>query len=597
MRHAHLLRKTKRSEMPSQLIFVDCETHSRPVDDVTVEARLWFGWACYVRRHHGTSWSKPQWFRFESVETYWSWVSSLNRDNSRLYIYSHNQSFDFTVLQGFSQLPKYGYQLKTAVIEGPPTIITYKRDMASLVFLDTLNYFRMPLKQLGSEIKMPKLRMPTETSSRARWDAYCRRDVKVMLRAMLQYIIFLQSNDLGGYKPTLASQALSTYRHRFMQAEIYMDDHPSALALARGAYHGGRVECAHIGKLAGPLYQLDINSQYPFVMRNNTMPTRLLNYTVNATVLELAGWVKDKHCVAEVTIKTDSPAYPVYVDHKLLFPIGTFRAYLTTPEIIRALARNEVMQVHQVALYRPDNIFSDFVDFFYDARIKFKMLGEEAFYFMAKILLNSLYGKFGQSGQVYKEIETVASLDIKRWIEIDADAGEVHQYRQFGGIVQERSREGEARESHPAIAAHVTAYARLYLWSLIEHAGVNNVFYYDTDSLLVNSNGYHRLKQFMHPLQLGALKEVAIYQNVELRGAKDYSFDVVERVKGVRIKNCYTYPGGVVQDQFSNFKGMLARGDLDRALITLVSKNLTRKYNKGVVSSDGRVSPIILTAA
>ena len=594
MRYAHLLRRNKNTELPSQLIFVDTETDSVKINDVTVEAVLRFGWACYLRRHHGQTWSKPQWFRFTTPNEFWAWVRGLNREHTRIYIFSHNQSFDYTVLKGFSLLPNYGYKLKTAVIEGPPTVITYKDGHRSIVLLDTLNYFRCSAKKLGEDIGLSKLRMPKLEQSIYRWDAYCRRDVKVIMSAMLQYIKFISDNNLGSFKPTLASQALSCYKHKFIQSEIYFDDHVDALSMARSSYHGGRVECGRLGLIMGPLYYLDINSMYPFVMRGNPMPTRLLNYTTRATVEELSEWIQHKHAIADVTVNTNSPIYPIYHNSRLIFPIGEFRCQLTTPELQYALEHKHVCVVHTVALYRKDMIFSDFVDYFYNERQKFHSHGNKAYVLLCKILLNSLYGKFGQSGLVYKEEGTADTLAIKSWAEFDDVTNTWLAKRQFGGIIQSLSKEGEARESHPAIAAHVTAYARMYLWQLMGTAGYGNIYYLDTDSLLVNSLGYARLQHCIDPVRLGSLKLLDMYNAVEIRGAKDYTLGDKVVIKGVREKAIAISANVFEQDKFSNFKGMLLAGNLDHMYITRITKHLTRNYTKGSVGEHGLITPLVL---
>ena len=109
--------------------------------------------------------------------------------------------------------------------------------------------------------------------------------------------------------------------------------------------------------------------------------------------------------------------------------------------------------------------------------------------------MNSLYGKFGQRGRRYEELEDTYDMDVKSWTDVTHPEGIVTHYRQFGGIIQAFKDEGESTHSFPAIAAHVSAEARMELWSIINEAGRDNVFYCDTDSVLVNEDGYKNLGQ------------------------------------------------------------------------------------------------------
>ncbi|GAH16471.1 unnamed protein product, partial [marine sediment metagenome] len=88
-----------------------------------------------------------------------------------------------------------------------------------------------------------------------------------------------------------------------------------------------------------------------------------------------------------------------------------------------------------------------------------------------------------------------------------------------------------AVNSVPAISAHVTDYARLYLWKLIQIADIVNCFYCDTDSLIVNEKGYKNLSKFMDKDRLGWLKVEDVSSCVDIRGAKNYTFGDNTRMK------------------------------------------------------------------
>jgi len=168
------------------------------------------------------------------------------------------------------------------------------------------------------------------------------------------------------------------------------------------------------------------------------------------------------------------------------------------------------------------------------------------------------------------------------------------QYRQFAGLIEKLEEKPESRDSFPAIASHITAYARMYLWELMKAAGLENVYYVDTDSLMVNEEGFEALRPRIDPSKLGALKVEWESDEVVINGLKDYSIDGKLKAKGIRKDAVQTAPGVFTQDQFRGIEGMIREGELDRILIRTVSKTLLRTYLKGQVMESGKVFPLRL---
>jgi hypothetical protein len=426
-------------------------------------------------------------------------------------------------------------------------------------------------------------------------DEYCRRDVEIISRAVCDWWDWVQAEDFGGAAPTLASQAMRCYRHRFMKHDLFVDDTDRANELSRSAYHGGRVECFHIGTLRRRLHLLDVHGMYPHVMREHVYPTRLVRAGKRCTVGELHAALSRYCCVAEVTIRTQSPAYPVRDGARLYFPVGEFRARLTTAELVRAIERGECMAVHSVAVYECHKIFAEFVDEMYQRRREAIARGDVVAAHQFKILLNSLYGKFGQRGIVWDREEDTSDLEAVQWSEVEHGTGRITRYRKFGGMVQRQGQEQESRDSFPAIAAHVTSYARTYLWSLIERAGRDHVYYCDTDSLLVDDTGLGRLDSAIHESRLGALANEGSTDCVTLWGAKDYDLGFKVRHKGVRAKARWINEHTVEQEQWSGLGRALFDEKLDGPTTRKMKKTLYRRYNKGIVMPGGKVEPITMT--
>ena len=594
MRRAHFLRANKGTELPHAVVCVDTETNESAGPDGLRRHHLRFGWASYERTVPAGGWCEPEWFRFTTPAAFWDWLTARTRPKTRTFVFAHNWSFDGPVLGVFDRPQALGWTLTRAVIEGPPVILDFRREGRTVTCLDTLNWWRMPLASIGESVGLPKLSFPSHRATADEWDTYCRRDVEVLRIALHHWWTFLGRYDLGGFASTLAGQALRSYRHRFMDHPILIDDDAQALGLARESYHGGRTECFRLGRIGGPVYCLDVNSMYPAVMRDGEYPAQFLRFVRRATVDELAGWVDRRSVVARVQLRTDRNRFAVVDGGKLVFPVGRFWSVLTTPELSDALEHGEVDAVDSAAVYERAPLFSRFVSELYSLRTDAMARGDGVHSWLLKKLMNSLYGKFAQRGMTWVDAGRAGDGLVRQWQEIDADVGTVTRWRQFGGLLQRGGEETESRESSPAIASTVTALARSRLWRFIEEAGPDECFYCDTDSLYVSRLGFDRLRPFIEPHTLGALKLERVVDWIVIHGPKDYEMPGEKKTKGVRKSAEWVGPSAVVQDQWSGLRGLMRTGDLSAPFIRRQTKVLRREYTKGTVDPRGRVSPLRL---
>jgi len=596
-RFPHYLKPNKGGETPQNAIWFDTETRQYPTVEGEVEHRLWFGWACFSRTYAPGLWTEPEWFRFETPLEFWTWVLSKCRKKIRLYLFAHNLLFDARVVETFRFCREMGFSLSRSVIDSPPTILVWSREGCTIEMLDTLNWWRVPLASLGERVGLPKLPMPDESATAETWDTYCRRDVEVLERTLREWWGFLVSHDLGGFARTLAGQAFRTYRHRFMPCKIFIDANEKSLATARASYYGGRTECFFIGRLEEPVRVYDVNSMYPAVMRENVFPAVHLCHLRRPSLRELERWVSEFCVCARVTLATDEPVYPLRTKDKLIFPTGRFQTWLSTPEIAFALARGHVIDADDVAVYERAPLFSGFIDELYQRRLEATHRNDEAARYMLKILMNSLYGKFGQRGKLWAREGEAEDEGFKVWKELDYETGHIYSWRQYGGVLERLSEEPEGLESFPALAAHVTAYARMFLWRSICGAGFDNVLYADTDSLYVTARAWTALERASDKERLGAWKLERESPWVRIHGPKDYEMEGTRKTKGVKKNARWLDESTVQQEQWDSLRSAL-RGSENRSPRTkTVVKHLRRVYEKGVVLPSGRVLPFRLPLA
>lgn len=590
----HYVRDNANSETLYRCIFVDTETDNVVLGKGKSGHKLRFGWACYTGRNETGKWTKPQWKRFTDFTDFWLWAVSFTRPKSKTWIWCLNAAFDYPVLHAFTHLPDIGWKIESAILDSPPTIVRYSLGKHSLVLCDTLNIWLMSAYELGEKCGLPKLDMPEKFGDQEVDDAYCIRDVEIIRKSVCDWSDFLRDNDLGGFAPTIAAQSMRTFRHRYLADRILIENNDLSLGLARNCYHGGRVEAGYIGELKQPVHSLDVNSMYPYVMSYAEMPLRLVGCSRYVQPYQLAQLLQRYCLCAHVRVNTKEPFAAIVREGKLTFPIGRFDAYLCTPEIRYAQEAGCIEEVYLCATYEKGEPFRRFALDLYGHKERAAREGRKFEADHWKKLLNSFYGKWGQSGRKWVQTGVCDVNDFWCRPTIDAQTLKKSLVRHFGGITFERADDGESSESHPAIAAHITAEARMVLWALIRQLAPQDYFYCDTDGLLVSDNGLETLRDSIDQHALGKIKHVKTYEKVRIYGCKDYVLDGEERIKGVSKKADRLDNGSYRQLRWASLRGLLREASLDMPLTTVVDKTLRRTYTKGTVLPSGFVVPLHL---
>jgi hypothetical protein len=590
----HYVKENAGSETIHHCIFVDCETDPHELPDGYTGHKLRFGWACATRRSTNGGWTKDEWKRFTHLEEFWLWAMSHCYPKKKTWVWCHNSSFDYPVLDAFRHLIATGWTLESAIIDAPPTIVSYRCETRTLVLCDTLNIWRMSLVELGKRIGLPKLEMPGRWTDSEEDDKYCVRDVEIIKKSVCDWAGWLQRNDMGGFAPTIAAQSMRTFRHRFLRNNILIDDNYLTHTLARSCYHGGRCEAAFVGHLHQKIHSVDVNSMYPYVMSYAEMPLRLRGVSRFVQIHHLKKLLKDYCICAHVRLKTTEPFAAVVLNGKLCFPTGEFDAYLSTPELQYAIDIGALVEVKLCASYDKGVPFREFALELYNQKERASRAGNDIEARHWKLLLNSFYGKWGQSGRKWTEVGTCDDTLFKTERTIDAQTRKKVTKRYFGGLIYERADDGESRESHPAIAAHITAHARMILWALIREVPPQDYFYCDTDGLLVSENGLDVLHDRMDQHVLGKLKHVRSYTDITIYGCKDLILNGKRVCKGIRYQAKRLAKGKYRQIKWTGLRGLLANGNLNMPITSLVVKTLNRVYDKGVVGTNGFVTPLHL---
>lgn len=591
-RKAHMLDKTYGSDRPSRIIFVDTETNQETLPDGQIRHYLKLGYAQFCRTRREEILRKQDEIEFTDLSTFWKWVSNICKPKTKTYIVCHNVNYDIPVLHAFMYIGELGFELSSWYQKATSGIFQWRRDKTSIIYLDNGNFYQGKLEQWGDKIGVPKLAIDLNNTSDEYLLTYCKRDVQILVELWRIWLQFLDDNDLGGFRYTISSTAMSAFRYRFMQHKIYLHDHNEADALERAAYKGGRVECLFVGlEDKSTYYYLDVNSMYAYVLANYQFPHDLKQYGHGVKIATLAHKLYSNAVIAEVSLNTTDNPFHYFDGKRTLYPTGKFRTTLTTGELQLALECDWITEVHKIAIYSQAYLFRDYANYFYDTRLRYEQAGQDGFAKIAKLFNNGLYGKFGQLTLNQKVVGQCPIEDTMIEYTYDVPNDVRGQRVRLGGSIFEINYGGTAYNGFPAIAAHVTGYARLLLFNFLKQCPPKSAYYMDTDSIIVNQQGYDALKHHLDDHRLGALKIETTSNFIEINAPKDYRMQGREKTKGINKDAIEFEIDKFYQEQWRRLSGMIAKGNVKDYWQYGIVKKLQRRVNSGYPQEDGFVLP------
>ena len=405
------------------------------------------------------------------------------------------------LLTEFELAPKKKQNLNTC--EDDPSWEEYhEQDCRGLH--DALDKFTDMVEELGGEVGITA----PATAMRLFRRAFFPSDLQIFRNMHFRDCVF--SEEKATVRKRRAKRKVKRLANDGLHADIEEKEpvcHGCLHAWIRRAYYGGRTELFE--REGQNLKYYDVNSSYPFSMLKD-MPV--------GPAIELDADEHDKkwgryiescvgfiECTVYVPKTCKIPPIPHQLDGKLKFPTGTFSGVWCYEEL-KCLAHvgGEFFNVKRSVWFPKAKIFEPFVRKLYGYRKKHlpscpgdgcKQCNPEysqTLSAIAKLMLNSLYGKFGMRPLREKYIFLDPSDDDERPEDlfsmrkyVPADLREdpltckmwkVQEYTDAPYII-------------PQISATVTTYSRVLLWehmhAIVKHGG--RVCYCDTDSIITDS--------------------------------------------------------------------------------------------------------------
>lgn len=446
-----------------------------------------------------------------------------------------------------------------------------------VVFLDTLNYARLSVQDIGKIINISKMEKPSFLGSKPKTEdeknyliKYNMKDAEISCK----FIEFLYDSfrKLGGTpKITIASSALALWKNRFLNTTFFRHETEKLIEEFK-AYYGGRCEAFKRGMIENYNYY-DFNSLYPSVMLNefpnpNTLRVNHLNefgYIENFDGISLV----EVHCPKNIF-----PLLPYRYDNKLLFPNGTFTGWFTNVELRKAHEIGYVIKKIYKTFYFKENCipFYSYVKELYDERLRYKK-ENNPMESVIKLVMNSLYGKFG---------EKFTNRD--EWIPLPDTLEELRKIKDFERVGNFLRVKKDLEEPKPYCipiwCSYVTAYGRIKLYeSLIKSAPV----YCDTDSIITKKD--IPTSEWLGKLKLEMRIKKGIIVKPKFYALIDEKDNEVIKIKGIGRHLDYMDFMKILKNpdvrytKFMKFKESLRRGFIPNEIVVIL-KHLSLEDNK-----------------
>ncbi len=407
---------------------------------------------------------------------------------------------------------------------------------------DLLSFLPGSLATIANLLDTEKFPLPEQSAAADDWEARVNRDVEITRAATLSLLHWLESEDMGTFRLTGAAQSEACYRHRFLAAKLLVHDDDRTLDAEREAAYTGRCEVWQHGHFLEPLIEWDFRCAYARIARDELIPSSYRGRLYSPSLETVLKHVQaGKRILTTVQVSTSVPVVPLR-DERTYWPVGTFTAHLWDNELQLALDNGaEVTVTGEALIYDASPVMRE-----WGLWILSELEGPEPeapplIRLMLKGWSRSLIGRFALR---YPTWALVAHSDDPRveWTPYVDEDGESVVHLHVGHEIFERSGMTEAPSSIPSITSFITAEARCRLWRTMQAAGLEQVVYVDTDSLLVREVGSQRLKAATEAGLFEGLRVKGRYLDCEIVAPRGVLLDGKPRVSGVP-KNPRRRPG------------------------------------------------------
>jgi hypothetical protein len=522
----------------------------------------------------------------------------LRKEFSGHYVYGHNAGgFDYLhMLPCFMALDDE-YDIELIPVASTIQALRVRKGRLNWTFLDSYKLIPTGLekaaKALGSEITKEEGFDYDLPEDDPRWQVYLERDCRALYSVLESFHAIIEEELGGEVGMTLASTSMKTFRRGYLACAIERASH--CHDFVRRGYYGGNTQM--FLRHAEGLHYYDINSSYPAAMLGPVPVKYLGELEGKPSMMVRSAAVGMVEAIVDWDDDMPFPSLPYRMPQgKLVHPAGVFKGVWSSEELEYAESLGCQVTWLKGHWFNTAQVLADYMRALYAYRDKSSPNYREPIAYVAKLLANSLYGKFGQNP--IRERIVITSGDEDYPLEA-RPANDDDDCRIFYVV-----EESDADYIIPQIAAVITARGRINLHKFIMNAWRQDglIAYCDTDSILTTAdlsefcgtelgmlkdegNGCTFTGDFIQPKLYRLVNEQTSEVKIAMKGFRDRTDEVFEKARS----------GETIYRQELEKLGALAQAGFRRGpLMREVSKSIKSTDTKRLWLPDGTSKPIVI---
>nr|CAD1835852.1 unnamed protein product [Ananas comosus var. bracteatus] len=278
------------------------------------------------------------------------------------------------------------------------------------------------------------------------------------------------------------------------------------------------------------LYYYDVNSLYPYIMKSYPMPCGVPVWHNNLECQDLDNLFGFIEAYVVCPASISHPFLP-YKDKfgTLIFPTGKFIGIFYSEEL--KFARDlgyHIIPLRGILFEAMSSPFEGIISDLYESRLEAKKRGDEPMTFIYKILMNSLYGRFGMNPEStvteicnQKRYEELMKMDNFQSAEMLTENYYIVNYITNSSFAEDDNWKAP-KMSAVQLAAAVTACARIHMYPYISRP---DCYYTDTDSVVL---GCPLSDDLISSMEMGKFKLEYFVKKGIFLAPKSYMLETVD---------------------------------------------------------------------
>lgn len=569
MIRAHYIKENAQSNIPRRWVFLDSEAHDDGGWDHRTQTFRLAVTAFDRRRTRDDTWAPTAWRTHRTVHDLWTYIDSTTRTKARTVVVGHNLGYDLRICQAFTTLPELGWEMTRLAIGGKSVSATFKRGTSTLVLCDSMSWLPMGLAAIGGLVGTQKLDLPDFADGDAEWERRCRVDVEILRAAMMDIVQWIQEDDLGNWQPSGAGMAWATWRHRHYTHKVLVHSNEEIQGAETESIYTGRCEAWRHGRLQrGTWAEWDLPLAYPRIARDTLLPVRLGPSWHPRSWRVVRDKMRHARVLVRATVDLPCPALPVSTGRGYLWPVGRVEGWWWDVELLAAEESGATITPHEGIIYVAAPALRSWADWIITYTAGSGVRSTPVRMAAAKHQARALIGKFGTRFTPWTPYAAAPEYGVDEHLVYDLRTESLGKMLTLGDKCWIGWADRYSTDACPAIMGAIMAECRVRLWQLMNVAGLDHVAYVDTDSLIVDRAGSHRLQALCDETGAYGLRVKRAFTQLNILGPRQLFTDGTPQIAGMAKGARQVGPTKWVGESWEGAETALKRGRPDSVVIT-----------------------------